>query len=115
MNKKFLVSAGVVVSMGLAGLVAWTPAPAKGFGDFMNPGKWFGGDRDHDRDYYYGRGYGYGPYGYPGYGYGYPGYGYGYPGYGYGYPGYGYGAPGYGYPAQQPAAGGTQAPAPTPQ
>jgi hypothetical protein len=89
------------------------PAQAADFGDFMNPGKWFGGGNN-DRDYY-------GPYGYPGYGYGYPGYGYGYPGYGYpgyGYPGYGYGYPGYGYggyPGQQSGGASQPAPPPAPQ
>ena len=108
MSKKLMVTAGSLAVLGLSGLAVSVPAQAAGFGDFMNPSKWFGKDRD--RDYYYDRGY----YGRGPYGYGYPGYGYGYPGYGYGYPGWGYGAPGYGYPAQ---SGGstTQAPPPPPQ
>jgi len=107
MSKHLLISA-VAVALG-GSLMTSGAAQAANFGDFMNPGKWFGGN---DRDDYYG------PYGYPGYGYGYPGYGYpgyGYPGYGYGYPGYGY--PGYGYPP--PAAGSSNqqsnTPPPTPQ
>lgn len=109
MSKKLLVTAGSLAVLGLSGLVASVPVQASGFGDFMNPGKWFGG-RDRDRDYYYDRGYygypgGYGWGGYPGYGYG----GYGYPGWG-GYPGYGYG-----YPNQGGAATQTPAPPPPPQ
>jgi len=111
MNRKLLLTAGSLAVLGLSGMTASIPVQAKGFGDFMNPSKWFGG-RDRDRDYYYDRGY----YGGPGYGYGYPGYGgYGYPGYGYGYPGYGYGAPGYGYPPQGGGASQTPAPPPVPQ
>ncbi len=115
MSKKLLLTAGSIAALGLGGLVASVPAQASGFGDFMNPGKWFGGknrDRDdnyYDRGHYGNRGYGYG--GYPGYGYGgYPGgYGYGYPGWG--YPGYG--APGYGYSGQ--GGSNTQTPPPAPQ
>ena len=116
MSKKVLITVTTVATAALSSLIASTPVQAKGFGDFMNPGKWFGGNND--RDYYYDRGYG----GYPGYGYGYPGYGYGYgaPGYGYGpygYPGYGYGAPGYGYgyPGQGGSGGAQAAPPPAPQ
>ena len=105
MSKKLMVTAGSLAVLGLGGLGALVPAQAAGFGDFMNPSKWFGKDRD--RDYYYDRGY----YGRGPYGYGYPGYGYGYPGYG--YPGWGYGAPGYGYPAQG-SGSTTQAPPPPP-
>ena len=106
MNSRLLGSIGAVAALSAAGLVA-VPAQAANFGDMMNPGKWFGGNRDYDRDYYR----------YPGYGYGYPGYGYGYPGYGYGYPGYGYGNPGYGYgyPGQGAGNSNQPAPAPTPQ
>ncbi len=103
-NKLTMIAAGV---LGMGVLATTAPVQAANFGDFMNPGKWFGGN-NRDRDYYYDRGYGYRGYGYPGYGYGYPGYGYGYPGYG--YPGYGQA---YGYPNQ--GGGNTQAPAPTPQ
>lgn len=115
MSKKLLVTAASIAALGLSGLVASVPAQASGFGDFMNPGKWFGKNRDrddyyydrYDRGYYGGRGYGYG--GYPGYG----GYG-GYPGgYGYGYPGYG--VPGYGYPGQGGSNTQTPAPPPPPQ
>lgn len=112
MRKTLLIAAGAAV-LGTS-LLTSVPAAA-GFGDFMNPGKWFGGkDRDWD-DYY-------GPYGGGPYGYGYPGYGgyrgYGYPGYGYGgYPGYGY--PGYGYPGYggYPNTGGNSqsTPPPVPQ
>lgn len=112
MSNKFLAAVGTVAAFGL---IASTPVQAANFGDFMNPGKWFGGNKNRDwDDYYGGRGYGYPGrgYGYPGYGYGYPGYGHGYPGYGYGYPGYGY--PGYGAPAQG-GGGNTQAPPPAPQ
>ena len=118
MSKKLLVTAASIAALGLSGLVASVPAQASGFGDFMNPGKWFGKNRDrddyyydrYDRGYYGGRGYGYG--GYPGYG-GYGGYG-GYPGgYGYGYPGYG--VPGYGYPGQGGSNTQTPAPPPPPQ
>jgi hypothetical protein len=103
MNKTMFAVAGALATLGLLG---GGLAEAKNFGDWMNPSKWFGGDRDYDRDYYYRRGWGY-----PGYGWGYPGYGWGYPGYGWGYPGYGYG-----YPQQQaPASSTTPAPPPTPQ
>ena len=111
MRNKVLATVTAVATAALTGLTISTPVQAKGFGDFMNPGKWFGGNNDRD---YYDR-YRYGGYGYPGYGYGYPGYGYG----PYGYPGYGYGAPGYGYgyggyPGQ--GGGATQAaPPPAPQ
>jgi hypothetical protein len=99
-----LVVKGMLVGLGLA-----LAGSGYGFdmGNMMNPSKWMGGNKDGDRDYYDGPGYGYpgGPgYGYPGgpgYGYGgVPGYGYGgVPGYGYGgAPDYGYGGvPGYGY------------------
>jgi len=77
-------------------------APVAGaidFGDMMNPGRWFGGNRDRG-DYYYRE---YGPYG-PGY---VPPYapGYGYPPYS--VPGYvppGYGAPPVAAPALQQSA-----------
>jgi hypothetical protein len=109
MSKRTAVSASTLVTVALAGAIAWTTAPAANFGDWMNPGKWFGGG-DRDRDYY-GRGYGYGPYGYPGYGY--PGWGYGGYGYpGYGYPGYGYGP--YGYPGQATGGQGTTTATPPP-
>lgn len=110
MNKRFLLSAGAA-ALALGGLVTSGSIQAANFGDFMNPGKWFGG-KNNDRDYYYGRNYGYPGYGYPGYGgYGYPGYGgWGAPGYGYGYPG-AYG----GYPAQGGNQNNTPAPPPVPQ
>ena len=111
MSKKLLVTAASIAALGLSGLVASVPAQASGFGDFMNPGKWFGGkNRDRDDYYYdrydrYDRGY------YGGRGYGYPG------GYGYGgYPGgYGYGYPGWGYPGQGGSNTQTPAPPPPPQ
>jgi len=70
-------------------------AQAFGFGNMMNPSRWFGGGHDRYDDDYYGA---------PPYGYGYPG-GYAVPGYaapGYTVPGYapqGYAAPAYGYGA----------------
>jgi hypothetical protein len=111
MSKKLLVTAGSMAVLGLSSLAASVPAQASGFGDFMNPGKWFGGrNRDRYDDYSYDR-YDRGYYG--GRGYGYPGYG-GYPGgYGYGYPGWGY--PGYGYPGQGGSNTQTPAPPPPPQ
>jgi hypothetical protein len=107
MNKTTFAAAGALAA---ATLMTTGVATAKNFGDWMNPSKWFGGDRDYyDRDYYYGR------YGAPGWGgYGYPGWGgYGYPGWGgYGYPGWGYP-----YPQQQaaPASNNPPAPPPAPQ
>jgi hypothetical protein len=115
MSNRVLTSAGAALS--LAALILSAPVQAVGFGDMMNPGKWFGGNKNDD---YYDGPYGYPGYGYPGgYGYGYPG-GYGgYPGYGYGgYPGYGYGGyPGYGpqgYAPQGYGGQGSSAPAPAP-
>ena len=115
MRTKAIVTLGAVVALG-AGVLLPVPSFAKGFGDFMNPSKWFGGSRDHDYDYYREPGYGYGgPYGYPGYGGwgGYPGYGYG----PYGYPGYGGwgGYPGYAYPRQQSQGSSSSSPPPAPQ
>lgn len=86
-----------------AGLSA--PVHAVNFGDMMNPGRWFGGNRDAD-DRHYGRDVP--P---PGY-YGAPAYGYGAP---YGYPQggaapYAYGQPA--APAAAPAYGAPAAPAP---
>jgi len=102
-NKKTLIGYSALLVLGCGSLTFEQSAHATGFGDFMNPGKWFGGNRNrgYDDDYYYDR-YRYGGYG-PGYGYGGP-YGYGggygsYGGYGGGYGPYGgwpgYGAPGY--------------------
>lgn len=109
MQRKAIVSLGAALALGIAAL-APAPSVAAGFGDMMNPSKWFGGKgRDYDYDYYRGPGYG-GWGGYPGYGYPAPGWG-GYPPYGWGgYPGYGY--PGYGVPAQQPQ--GSAEPKPPP-
>lgn len=103
MNRKLLVSPLAAITLGLGALVTTGPVHAINFGDMMNPGRWFGGDRDRYDDRYYGGGpYGYGgPYGWGGpyggwggpYGYGggpwggygpYGGWG-GYPGYGAGY------------------------------
>ncbi len=100
MNRKKLVSLAATVTIGLGALVTAGAAQAFNFGDMMNPGRWFGGDRDRYYDRY-DRGYGwggpYGSYGGP-YGYGggpWGGYGpYGggpYGGWG-GYPGYGPGS-----------------------
>jgi hypothetical protein len=112
MRTKAVVTLAAVAALGV-GALAPVASSAKGFGDFMNPSKWFGGGRDYDHDYYRG-GSGYG---YPGYGYGYPGYGY--PGYGWGgVPPYGLGYPGYGYPPQvapaQPSQGSPAPAAPPP-
>ncbi len=101
------------VALILGGLFAGSAA-AFGFGNVMNPTRWFNNNDNrggYDDDYNGGPGYGGPGYGYPGYG----GPGYGYPGYGYpgaGGPGYGavpYGAPGYGAvpngaPGYQPGA-----------
>ncbi len=94
MTRTKVLATGALAALTFVGLPSANVAVAAGFGDWMNPSKWFGGNRDRD---YYGSDY----YGAPGYGYGAPGYGYGAPGYGYGAPGYGYGygAPGYGYGA----------------
>ncbi len=97
----------------LSMLTLTAPAAAFDFGNMMNPGEWFNGNRD--RDYYYDDYYGPpGGYGYPvgpydaAPGYGVPGYaqpGYAAPGYtqpGYIAPGYtqpGYAQPGYSAPA----------------
>jgi hypothetical protein len=106
------LAAAVLLALG-----AVSTAQAVDFGDMMNPGKWFGGNKGRDA----------GPYGPdmppPGYGYDAPPYGYGggapY-GYGapaYGAPGAGYGAPAYGVPPagaygqQVPAAPGYAQPA----
>jgi len=111
MSNRVLTTAGAALS--LVALVVSAPVQAVGFGDMMNPGKWFGGNDNND---YYDGPYGYPGYGYPGGPYGYPG-GYGHPGYGhgYGYPGYGYGPhPGYGPQGYAPQGGGSSAPAPAP-
>jgi len=109
MSNRVLITTGAAFS--LLSLAVSIPVQAANFGDFMNPGKWFGGNNNRD---YYDRSYRYGypGYGYPGYGYGgygYPGYGYG----GYGPPGYGYG--GYGPQGYQNQGGSAPAPAPAPQ
>lgn len=101
----------------LSGCLLALPAAAFDFGNMMNPGEWFNGNRDRD-DYY---GDYYGPPG--GYGYPYPyeaAPGYGAPGYGvpaYSAPGYtpGYATPGYPYPAQGYGASGYPAPGYAPQ
>jgi hypothetical protein len=99
----------------LALLAALLPqvAGAFDFGNMMNPGRWFNGNRDNYDD-----GYGnyYGPAG-PGYGYPAPAPGYYAPGYGYaapapGYAAPGYGAPGYAVPYAAPGSAATPAPAP---
>jgi len=87
-------------------------AQAFGFGNMMNPNRWFGGGGDRDRDRYDDGYYGAAPYGY-----GYPG-GYAAPGYavpGYAPPGYavpGYATPGYGVPAYTAPAAAVAKPAP---
>jgi hypothetical protein len=71
-NPKKLVSLAATLTIGLGALMTAGAAQAFNFGDMMNPGRWFGGDRDRYYDRY-DRGYGWGgPYG----GYGGP-YGYG--------------------------------------
>lgn len=85
------------------------PANSGGIFDWMSPNKWFN-NRDYDRDYHRGHGYGYPGYGYPNYAY--PGYAYpswGYPGLS--YPGWGY--PAYTYPVQ-PQQNNSNTPAPPP-
>lgn len=121
MLKKSLLAASTLAVTSLGVLLIPNVSPASGFGDFMNPSKWFGGrDRDYyDRDYYRGYGYG-GPWGgyggYPGYGGWGPGYGWGGPGYGWGGPGYGWGGyPGYGYGYGAPANQQQAAPPEKPQ
>jgi hypothetical protein len=106
--KKFLFLLAISVAV-------MDTAHAFGFGNMMNPSRWFGGgNRDrYDNDYY----------GAPPYGYGYPG-GYAAPGYaapgyttpGYPAPGYGYGAPAYPAPAAAtaPAAKATEPETKTP-
>ncbi len=111
-----LVAAAAVLILGEAPM---TNIAQAGIFDMMNPSRWFNNyDRGRDRDYYWGRGYGYGPGYYGGWGGpygGYPGgwggpYG-GYPG-GWGgpygaYPGY------YGYPyGVAPATQSSEKPAP---
>ena len=109
MSKIFLATLGITTATSLGALS--TPVQAGGFGDWMNPGKWFSSrDRDYDRDGYYRGYYPYGGYGYPGYGY--PGYGY--PGWGapgWGAPGWGYG----GYPMPQQQSNNTPPEPRTPQ
>ncbi len=106
LRTKLIFAISALAASSLVGFLSAEVAEARGFGDWMNPSEWFGGNRDRDYygpDYRGGPGYGYGAPGYgwggPGYGYGAPGYGWGGPGYGYGAPGYGYGGPGYGYGA----------------
>jgi hypothetical protein len=96
-----------LVALGTAAvLLAAAPvAQAFNFGDFMNPGRWFGGGDDYYDDYYYD-----GPYG-PGYGYG-P-YGGGYGPYGGGPYGAGPYGPGYGGPVLPPSYTVPAAPAPS--
>ena len=72
MNRTIVLTTGALAALSLVGLPSANVAWAANFGDWMNPSKWFGGNRD--RDYYGGDYYG------PGYGYGGPGYGYGAPG-----------------------------------
>jgi hypothetical protein len=138
MANKTRFSRTALLTIGLVGFSAANVAQAFDFSPMkmMNPSRWFGGGRDHYRDYDYGGpwegggpgygwggpGYGYGgPYGGPGYGWGGgPGYGWGGgPGYGWGGgPGYGYGGPGYGYGGGGPGygyGGPGYAPEPAPQ
>jgi len=108
LSVKTLSAVALAAVVGLGTYVP--PAAALNFGDMMNPSRWMGGNRNHDRyndDYYddgpYGRWggpYGGGPWGGGPYG------GYGGP---WGAPGYGY--PGYGYPGAAPGAPATAAPA----
>jgi len=93
-NRKKLVTLTVAATCGLGALATTGTASAFNFGDMMNPGRWFGGDRDRDRYYDYDRYWGgYGPYGYRGGPWG----GYGPWGGGYGPWGGGYGPWGGGY------------------
>ncbi len=113
----------ILSALSLGAIVAVTGyvpvAQAFNFGDMMNPGRWMGGGKNRDRDYYdddyYGGGpwgggpYGGGPYGGGPYGGGpYGGYGAPYGG-GYGAPGYG--VPGYGAPMVAPPPAAPAAPA----
>jgi len=87
MNRKKIFTLVSSTAVATVLLSAANVAQAFNMGNMMNPGDWFDDDDDdyyrHGR--YYGRGYGYGPYGPYGYGPygGYSPYGYG------GYPGYG--------------------------
>jgi hypothetical protein len=105
-NPNKLFPSALAAAVGLGAILTTGLAHAINFGDFMNPGRWFGGDRDRDRYYdgYYGGPYGRwggGPYGWGGpyggwggpYGYGGGPWGYGPYGGGWGgYPGYGPGS-----------------------
>ena len=125
-RRKALVSAVVLVALGMAEPAVTNFAQA-GMFDMMNPSKWFGGSRDrdyYDRDYYYGRGWGGGPYGWGGGPYGWGGGPYGWGGGPYGWGGGPYGWGGWGYPgayaypyAVVPGTATTQqqAPAPAPK
>ena len=117
-----LLKSRIATALAAAGaaLLFQPVAQAFNFGDMMNPGKWMGGNKYDDEDYYYDRDYG--PYGPPPGGYGYPPYGapYGAPyGGSYGAPGYGpyrapYGAaPAFSAPAQ-PVAPAASAPVTAP-
>lgn len=79
MSKRLSGRLGVLIVLGL-GLTAVGPAYAFNMGDFMNPGRWVGGNKDRDRDhghdrygppgYYQGGPQGFGPHGQVPYGYG---------------------------------------------
>jgi hypothetical protein len=123
-NRQKLVSLTLAAVAGLGALGSVGQAQAFNFGDMMNPGRWFGGDRDRDRYYDgyghrgpYGGGWG-GPYGYSPYGGGWGGGPYGYGGYapyGGGYSPYGWGG---GYPGSTivvtPQGSGSRESAPPP-
>ena len=61
MKRITLAASGALTALTLGGWLSPDVAQAADFGDWMNPSKWFGGDRDRDyygSDYYGGRGYG---------------------------------------------------------
>jgi len=97
-NRKIMITAVSVVTLGMAVLGTVNVAQAFDMGNMMNPGRWF--DNDDDDRYRYGRYGGYGPYGYGGGPYGWGGGPYGWGGGPYGWGGgpYGYGG-GYGRPS----------------
>jgi hypothetical protein len=95
--KRFAIFS-LTAALGLGGLTSIQPVQA-GMFDMMNPGEWFGGNRDRYYDRGYDRGYGYGgPYGWGGGPYGWGGGPYGWGGGPYGWGGgpYGWGGGPYG-------------------
>jgi hypothetical protein len=97
-NRKIMITAVSVVTLGMAVLGTMNVAQAFDMGNMMNPGRWFDDDDDRYRGGY-GRYGGYGPYGYGGGPYGWGGGPYGWGGGPYGWGGgpYGYGGYGGGY------------------